>query len=101
MSFKFKLSVNVSCVYKIDNAFNFTGMILERIQVFIFLAVENDCSAIEVVAGLTNKSLYMSTVHGKSKCCSLGSVRISGKGYFHICIANQLTGFYMLGNIGR
>ena len=59
MSFKFKLSVNVLCIYKIDNALNFTGMILERIQVFILLAVENDRSAVEVVAGLTNKSLYM------------------------------------------
>ena len=42
MSFKFKLSVNILCVYKIDNALNLTGIILERIQVFILLAMEND-----------------------------------------------------------
>ena len=57
MSFKFKLSVNVFCACKIENALNLTGIILERIQVFILLAVENDRSVVEVVAGLTCKSL--------------------------------------------
>ena len=73
------MSVNVLCVCKIDNALNLTGIILERIQVFIFLAVENDVSAIEVVPGLTSKSLYVRTAHGRSKRCSLGSFRISDK----------------------
>ena len=59
MYFKFELSVNVLCVCKIDNALNLTGIILERIQVFILLAVENDCSAVEVGAGLTSKSIHM------------------------------------------
>ena len=30
---------------------------------FIVLEVENDCSAVKVVAGLASKSLIMSTVH--------------------------------------
>ena len=59
MSLKFKLSVNVLCVSKFDNALNLTGIILEHIQVFILLAMENDFSAVEVVAGLTSKSLHM------------------------------------------
>ena len=59
MPFKFKLSVNVLCVCKTDYALNLTGIILERIQGFILLAVENYRSAIEVVAGLTSKSLHM------------------------------------------
>ena len=59
MSFKFKLSVNVLCVRKIENALNFTEIILERIQNFILLAVENDRSALEIVVGLTSKSLNM------------------------------------------
>ena len=59
MSFKFKLSVNVLCVCKIDNALNLTGITLESIQVFILLAVEKDRSAVEVVVGLTSKNLNM------------------------------------------
>ena len=59
MPFKFKLSVNVLYVCKIDKALNLTGIILERIQVLVLLAVENDRTAVVVVAGLTNKSLHM------------------------------------------
>ena len=59
MSFKFKLSVNVFCVCKIDRVLNLTGIILERIRVLILLAMENDRSAVEVVAGLTSKTLHM------------------------------------------
>ena len=59
MSFKFKLSVNVFRVCKIDRVLNLTGIILERIRVLILLAVENDRSAVEVVAGLTSKTLHM------------------------------------------
>ena len=79
MSFKFKLSVNVLCVCEIDNALNLPGIILERIQVFILLAVENNRSAVEVVAGLTSKSLHMWTVHGRSDRCFVESFRISDK----------------------
>ena len=50
MSFKSKLSVNVLCVYRIDNALNLTGIILERVHVLILLSVENDRSSVEVVA---------------------------------------------------
>ena len=53
MSFKYKLSVKVLCLRKIENTLNFTGIILERIQVLILLPVENDRSAVEVVAGIT------------------------------------------------
>ena len=79
MSFKFKVSVNVLCVCKIDYTLNITGIMLERIQVLILLAVENDRSAVEVVAGLTSKSLHMGTVHGTNKSCSLRSFPISDK----------------------
>ena len=44
-------SFNVLCVCKIENALNLTGITLERIHVFILFAVENDCPAVEVVAG--------------------------------------------------
>ena len=82
MSFKFKVSVNVLCVCKIDYTLNITGIMLERIQVFILFAVENDRSAVEVVAGLTSKSLHIGTVQiktGTNKSCSLGSFPISDK----------------------
>ena len=60
MSFKFKVFINnVLCVCKIGYALNLTEIILERLQVFILLAVENDRSAVVVVAGLTSKSLHM------------------------------------------
>ena len=50
-SFKFKLPVHVLRLCKIDNALNLTGIILERIQAFILLVVENDPS--NIVRGYT------------------------------------------------
>ena len=47
--------------------------------ILVLLAVENDRSAVQVVAGLTSKSLQMWTVYERSKRCSLGSFRISDK----------------------
>ena len=58
---------------QIDNALNLTGIILERIQVLILHAVENDRFAVEVVAGLTSKSLHVWTVQQRSKPFSLVS----------------------------
>ena len=59
MSFKYKLSVKVLSLRKIGNALNLTGIILERIQVIILPLVESNRSALEVVAGVTSRSLHI------------------------------------------